>query len=247
MSVIMHSEDDKMALIERHTAAMKIKKGRYEGFRTALRKVWKDLTGLMDDLGIVNFSLWTIEDLAFAYWETHVDETEKKTSQYDEDGFALRSFAVSGTERERWDVISEKLDKEVEWISPPGREMRLMYQDFGIVRENKELIRHRVFATHLKGDHQEEYKRRHDALVHARNGAVTKGPDSNFSIWNAENYIFGYDEIDVTMETEETDETRRSAIEWETKMLEIMEWYTDDVDWITGERHSHVQRIGYHN
>ena len=121
-----------------------------------------------------------------------------------------------------------------------------MYQDFGIVRENKELIRHRVFATQLKGDFQEEYKRRHDALVEARNGAVTPGPDSNFSIWNAGRYIFGYDEIDVTMEKAETEESRKAAVDWETKMLEIMEWFTDDVDWITNGRHPHVVRLAYH-
>ena len=124
--------------------------------------------------------------------------------------------------------------------------MRLMYHDFGIVRENKELIRHRVFATRLKGDYQEEYKRRHDALVDARGGKVNPGPDSNFSIWNAERYIFGYDEIDVTMEQAETEASRQAAIDWEVKMLEIMEWYTDDVDWISGAHHKHIQCIGHH-
>ena len=122
-----------------------------------------------------------------------------------------------------------------------------MYQDFGIVRENKELIRHRVFATHLHTGTQEEYKRRHDALVEAREGRINPGPDSNFSIWNAGEYIFGYDEIDVTMETSATEEDRENTISWETKMLEIMDWYTDDVDWITGEHHDHIVRIGYHH
>ena len=73
------------------------------------------------------------------------------------------------------------------------------------------------------------------------------GPDSNFSIWNAEDYIFGYDEIDTTMETAETEEGRQATIQWETKMLEIMSWYTDDVDWITGEHLPHIVRIGCHN
>lgn len=125
--------------------------------------------------------------------------------------------------------------------------MRLMYEDFGVVRENKELISHRVFVTKLNPGMQEEYKLRHDRLAEARNGEVTQGPDSNFSIWNAGDYIFGYDEIDVTMETEETEESREKTIAWETRMLEIMSWYTDDVDWITGLRHKHIERIGYHN
>ena len=124
--------------------------------------------------------------------------------------------------------------------------MRLMYEDFGVIRESKELIRHRVFVTELKDGMQEEYKRRHDVLAAARGGAVSPGPDSNFSIWNAGSYIFGYDEIDVTMEQEPTEESRQETIAWETKMLEIMDWHTDDVDWITGMHHGHIRRIGYH-
>lgn len=118
-----------------------------------------------------------------------------------------------------------------------------MYHDYGIVRESKELIRHRVFATRLKGAVQEEYKRRHDALVEARGGVPDPGPDSNFSIWNAGQYIIGYDEIDVTMEVAETPESREATIAWETNMLGIMDWITDDVDWMTGERHPHVVRL----
>lgn len=26
----------------------------------------------------------------------------------------------------------------------------------------------------------------------------------------------------------------------------VMSWYMDDVDWITGEHHNHIVRIGYH-
>ena len=74
--------------------------------------------------------------------------------------------------------------------------MRLMYEDFGVVRENKEQIRHRVFVTKLKPGMQEEYKLRHDRLAEARNGKITQGPDSNFSIWNAGDYIFGYNRGD---------------------------------------------------
>ena len=40
-----------------------------------------------------------------------------------------------------------------------------MYHNFGIVRKNKELIRHRVFMTRLKDGCEEEYKARHDRLV----------------------------------------------------------------------------------
>ena len=59
------------------------------------------------------------------------------------------------------------------------------------------------------------------------------GPDSNFSIWSAGGYIFGYDEIDITMEVEETPEAREATIAWETRQLGIMDWITNDVDWMT--------------
>ena len=165
------------------------------------------------------------------------------------DRIGIRNFSLWNIEDKVFGYCEtpDGMDGTFTWISTPGEPMRLMYEDFGIVRENKELIRHRVFVTKLKPGMQEEYKLRHDRLAETRNGKVTQGPDSNFSIWNAGDYIFGYDEIDVTMETEETEESRQATIAWETKMLEIMSWYTDDVDWITGLHHKHIQRIGYHN
>lgn len=83
------------------------------------------------------------------------------------------------------------------WISTPGVDMRLMYHNFGVVRENKELIRHRMFMTKLKPGCDEEYKARHDVLVEAR-------------------------------------------------QLEIMDWITNDVDWMTGEHHSSSRRLAWH-
>ena len=56
---------------------------------------------------------------------------------------------------------------------------------------------------------------------------------SNFSIWSAGGYIFGYDEIDTTMEVEETPQAREATIAWETRQLGIMDWITNDVDWMT--------------
>ena len=214
--------------LERHAFAYEITSGKFSEFRALLGENWELIKALADSVKAFNFSLWNIEDLVFGYYET--------------DG-----LPVPGKDTEEMlACLNDKFRDIGRWISAPDGEMRLMYQDFGIVRENKELIRHRVFATRLRGDFQEEYKRRHDALVTARGNSVTKGPDSNFSIWNAERFIFGYDEIDVTMEQEETPESREETIAWETKMLEIMEWYTDDVDWITGEHHKHVQRIGWY-
>lgn len=54
--------------------------------------------------------------------------------------------------------------------------MRLMYHNFGVVRENKELIRHRMFMTKLKDGCEEEYKRRHDGLIEQRGDTVDPGP-----------------------------------------------------------------------
>lgn len=216
--------------MNRHAFAAKINPGKFNDFRMTYGMVWNHLTRFLDDMEVKNFSLWNIEDLIFGYYET--DDLSPE---------------FTGTKKAELKKILSPMDGTYEWISSPEEEMRLMYHDFGIVRPNKELIRHRVFATHLKGPYQEEYKRRHDGLVEARHGETDPGPDSNFSIWNAKDYIFGYDEIDVTMEKEETEADRQGTIDWETKMLEIMEWYTDDVDWITDLHHKHVVRIGYHN
>lgn len=76
-----------------------------------------------------------------------------------------------------------------EWISEPGQDMRLMYHNYGVIRENKELIRHRVFMTRLKDGCEEEYKARHDGLIAQRGDTVDPGPDSNFTIWSAGGYI----------------------------------------------------------
>lgn len=215
--------------MERHAFALKVLQGEMGQFRANLGKVWPELTTFLDEHQMTNFSIWNVENLIFGYYETEDD------------------FAFSAGDRQqvaRWEEI---YGDTYEWISTPFVEMRLMYHDFGIVRDNKELIRHRVFITKLKPGTEEEYKARHDALVEARGDKVTEGPDSNFSIWNAGGYIFGYNEIDTTMEHEMTEEERQNTILWENRMLEIMTWITDDVDWITGEHHEHIRRLCWHN
>ena len=207
--------------MQRHTFAMEMKN--VEGFRSAIGEIWIELKKILKENGVRNFSIWTVEKLVFGYYET-----ENELHYTDEVKEAVA----------KWE---EKYGNNFEWISEPFKEMRLMYQDFGIVRESKDLIRHRVFITKLKPGNEEEYKARHDKLVEARNGEITKGPDSNFSIWYGGGYIFGYNEIDTTMEKVETEEDRQNAIAWETRMLEIMDWRTDDVDWISGEHHKHIQ------
>ena len=214
--------------MKRHTFAFKIKEGAKSIFLRGLGELWPEITTFLDAQGMDNFSMWNVENVIFGYYET------------DED------FCFS--ERGRMQVAKweSEYGSSYEWISNPFEDMRLMYQDFGIVRKSKELIRHRVFITKLAEGMDEEYKARHDVLVAARGSHITEGPDSNFSIWYAGGYIFGYDEIDTTMEHDMTPEERESTIRWEKRMLEIMDWLTNDVDWITGEWHPSIRKIAWH-
>lgn len=211
--------------MERNTFAMKILEGRTFEFRQMTGRKWKELTDLLDEKTAENFSMWQIENIVFVYYETADDDKilgrRLKELLEDENGY-------------------------FSWISDPTQKMRLMYSDLGTVRVSKELIRHRVFVTKLKKGCEEEYRRRHKALEDERGSKQNPGPDSNFTIWYADGYIMGYDEIDTSMERDETEEDREKSVEWETKMLEIMDWLTDDVDSITGLHHNHVVRIAYH-
>lgn len=214
--------------MERHAFAMEVKSGQMNEYRKRLGEIWAELTAYLDRNGIKNFSIWNTDNLIFGYYEN-------------EDGLVIpaEEAAVKAG-------LIQKMEETFNWISTLGEDMRLMYQDFGVVRESKELIRHRMFMTKLKPGCEEEYKRRHDGLVEKRGDTITQGPDSNFSIWSAGGYIFGYDEIDTTMETEETEADRQATIEWETRQLEIMDWITNDVDWMTGDHHSSSRRLAWH-
>ena len=210
----------------RHAFAMKIKSGMMNKYRSGLGKIWPELAVYLDDSGIRNYSIWNAEDLIFGYYESGEEKINLK-----------HETAVK---------LIREMEDTFDWISIPGEDMRLMYHDFGIVRESKELIRHRMFMTKLKPGCEEEYKARHDELIAKRNGEISQGPDSNFSIWSADGYIFGYDEIDTAMEKEETEEERQFTVDWETRQLEIMDWITNDVDWLTGEKHVCSRRLAWH-
>ena len=214
--------------MKRHTFAMEVKNGFMGEFRCSLGTIWDELTIFLDNHGMTNFSIWNVERIVFGYFET--DD----------------NFMFSTDDKDIVRTWENKYGHSYTWISTPFESMRLMYHDFGVVRQSKELIRHSVFITKLVPGAEEEYKRRHDALIEARQGKVTEGPDSNFSIWSAGGYIFGYDEIDITMEKEPTEEEKQATIQWETKMLEIMSWLTNQVDWISRECHPAIQRIGWH-
>ena len=215
--------------MKRHSFAMKVKDGSMNDFRSVIGEIWADVTAFLDRNALSNFSLWNAADLVFGYYESSdewdASEEEKKAAA----GFIA------------------KVDPFVEWLSRPGQQMRLMYHNFGIVRENKELIRHRMFMTKLKPDCAEEYKRRHDGLIEQRGDVVDPGPDSNFSIWSDGTYIFGYNEIDTTMEREETPEEHEATVAGETRQLGSMDGITNDCDWLTGEVHVPSRRIAWHN
>ena len=214
--------------MKRHTFAMKIKHNKMLDFRKNLGQIWEEFTAFLNVRKMTNFSIWNVQHIIFGYYETDDD------------------FAFTANDKKKVMIWENQYGDSYTWISTPFEDMRLMYHDFGIVRESKELIRHRVFVTKLVPGIEEEYKRRHDALVDARGDVVNPGPDSNFSIWYAGGYIFGYNEIDTTMEHEMTAEERADTIQWEKQMLEIMSWLTNDVDWITGECHESVRRLGWH-
>lgn len=214
--------------MERHTFAMEVKKGQMHLYRKKLGELWPDLTGFLDENNIRNFSIWNCESLIFGYCEA-------------EDGAVLSPDA-----KEQISAFRSRIEDTFAWISVPGQNMRLMYHNFGIVRTNKELIRHRMFMTKLKPGCEEEYKARHDVLVAKRGETPDPGPDSNFSIWSAGGYIFGYDEIDTTMEVEETPEAHQETVAWETRQLGIMDWITNDVDWLTNSYHPASVRLAWH-
>ena len=187
----------------------------------ALQEKWSNIKHVLLSQGAENVSVWGIEDFLFCYGE------------YPDD------FTIDATDKSTW---TEALAPYMTLFAAPGT-LPLMYHDIGIVREDKTLIRHRVFATKLKDGCAEEYKRRHDALVEARGNQIKEGPESNFTIWHANGYIFGYCELVKAFDHEMTEEEKTSTIAWEARQLEIMDWLTDDVDWITGEQHDSIQLI----
>ena len=198
-----------------------LKPGQKKVFKTRLKGYLAGLDDLIGRSRLENVSLWSVDDFLFGYSEQVWPAP---------DGASLSKWILRGF----MDCCEPFAESD---------EMELMYHDIGVVRENKAEIRHRVFVTQLKPGMKDEYKRRHDVLVEARGDQVNEGPESNFTIWHARGYIFGYCELVKVMETPPTEEEKQALIDWETRQLEIMDWVTDDTDWIFGTAHSAIERI----
>lgn len=211
--------------MKREAFLLRIKPGMKDEFKKRMARPWPELEAAWKNMGYDNFSVWCVEDYAFCYRET--DETAAP-------GAAEKALC------ERW---IEYMKDTCEYIAKPGT-MRLMYHDIGNVRADKSLIRHRVFGTLIKPGCADEYFARHKALIDARGDKISDGPETNFTIWCADSrYNFGYCELVKSYDHEMTEEEKKSTIAWETRQLEIMDWITDDVDWITGDRHPHIEKV----
>ena len=205
--------------MRRETIALRIKSGVKDEFKRRCGKTWPEILAGFDRNGFGNLSIWCAEELVFGYCEVFGDEKTPLTLFYE--------------------AVQDYCDP----ITGLNEPMRLMYEDIGFIREDKSKIDHRVFITKLKPGCREEYKRRHDALIESRCGRVNPGPESNFTIWNGGDYIFGYCEMDKSMLKEPSEEEKKATIAWETRMLEIMDWITDDVDWLTGLKHEKIEML----
>ena len=110
---------------------LRFRPGKREEGRTFLQANWARAREELAPLGAGNLSVWGVEDFALCYGE-YADETtpEQLTAVIER---AMRAG----------------LDAYCELFAAPGT-LPLMYHDIGVVREDKSLIRHRVFATRLK-------------------------------------------------------------------------------------------------
>ncbi len=215
-----------MSILKRETFLLRLTGGDADQLGAIFATLPEDVAALRDARGVDNFSVWHVDGLVFGYYEV------------------TREHVMTAADNAALRALAEKLSPLCEIIADPFTcPMRLMYSDIGVVRADKALIRHRVFATRLKPGCTEEYKRRHDALASSKAGAVSEGPESNFTIWNAGRYIFGYCELARSFDHEMTEDERASTVAWETRGFEIMDWITDDVDWISGEKHSPIALV----
>lgn len=209
--------------MKREACMLELRYGMLDTLKNGIRDYKMAIENRLEKIGAKNASIWSVNGFAYVYAEFD-----------DKSAYSLKDF-ISPFE---YDLMYVS-----QYVAKPG-EMRLMYHDIGCVHKDKAEIRRRVFATKLKPNCAEEYKARHQRLIDARENEGVDHAESNFTIWCAKDtYIFGYAEMVRAFDHEMTEEEKKSTIEWETKQLEIMDWFTDDVDWITGEKHDKMEKL----
>ena len=140
--------------MERHSFAMELKEGKKNDYRRKLGEIWPELTAFLDQEKVHNFSIWNCDSLIFGYYET--DENHE----------------FSEEKKAQIQALTARIEDTFTWISTPGENMRLMYHNFGVVRENKELIRHRMFKMCIRDRVMGESA---SGFVHKQDSQV-KGP-----------------------------------------------------------------------
>ena len=182
-----------------------------------IRELLPEAAYSMKEAGARNFSLWQAENLIFGYFEADSMAAVRRAGELVREG-------------------GEILGDTAWLISSPGN-MRRMYTALGNPRECKKGLGHRVFMTRLKPGMAEEYRARHAAI---ETDDAPEGPINNFTIWNGGDYICGYAELDRGFVIDRSAEGMEKDRPWETSMLEIMDWLTDDVDSLFGFHHDPV-------
>lgn len=155
-------------------------------------------------------------------------------------GYAFGYFEGQAQDKARMCTLLETLPTAIVCLYQPGQ-MAVMYDNPGCVRERKDGLTYRVFAAKLKPGCADEYKRRHMTIPPLASDQPAY--ESNWGIWLGDGHVFGYCECDPALWTEPTEEIKELTIQWETAQLEIMEWLSDDMDWLTGQKHAAVMQI----
>ena len=155
-------------------------------------------------------------------------------------GYAFGYFEGEEQDRNRMSAILEALPESVVCLCQPGQ-MAVMYENLGCVRSIKDGLTYRVFSARLKPGCADEYKRRHTTIAPLPTDRQTY--ESNWGVWLGDGHVFGYCERDPALRKEPTEELKKRILQWETAQLEIMDWLTDDMDWLTGQKHAAVQQI----
>lgn len=114
--------------MQRHTFALQIKTGEIRKFRSTLGAVWPEVKEIFDTYDLRNFSLWSIDYIIFGYYESN-------------DDFEMNEeFLAEVT------ALDQRFEGCYDWLSEPGKPMRLMYHAYGGVQEEKELVYKKDFC-----------------------------------------------------------------------------------------------------